>query len=198
MKDNSKINYIREGFEAFEKVVDKEIRYIYKKNNAYKEIILKAKKADFMHLCGMKYKHPQKGGFVSAKHFYTLIKSRNISADFLEEKKDGTTALKLGVLKHLEELLSGNVRIIDGEIVFANGRFDGAIRSSKMIFALALYQERGTTFGPKSLFNLKTSNNSFKNSYEVHKVYLVNKNSESTVFYESAEYKNRKTDTILI
>lgn len=200
MDKAKKIECIRKGFSAYEEFVDKQVRYVYKKENNYKEIIFHAKKTDFMHLCGVKYKDPKSKKCVSAKHFYSLVKSNKISPDFLIEKPDGTTDLKLDVIRYINDVLSGNVRVIDEGIVFANSRFDGAIRTRKKVFALGMSQKSEQTFFPNSLLNLKSNkDNAFKNSYEVHKVYCMDKSGEElTVFFESNEYQETHKNTGII
>lgn len=185
VEPREQIKFILKGFDSFEQIVDKELRFVYKKNDEYKELIFKAKKSDFMHLCGLKYKDPKNKKYVRAKRFYDLVKRKQISPPSLEAKEDGTTELKLRVIGSLNSILSGKVRIIDRSLAFNKVAFDGAIRSSRKIFVLGLYHGENSVYGPKSLFNLQTlSNDHFGNGHKVHKIYLINKHKEKEVIFD--------------
>ena len=189
------IDYILRGFSSYEQIVNKEIHYIYKKNDKYHEIILKAKKNGFMHLCGLNYRDPKTNKVVQPSHFYSLVKSKKISPSHLVEKKDGTTILKLKVIENLKDLLTANIGIIDNQVTFSNLNFDKAIRSRKQIFALTLTEEKKGTgiYVPVSLLNLKTDkSNSVKTIYEVHCIFSKSRNEEDFYYYESEEYKEYK------
>ncbi len=185
------LEYIIKGFEQYNLFVNKEIHYVYKYKSTYKEIIFKAEKENFMHLCGINYVDPKRKINVSGKHFYNLLKSRKISVDFLIEKEDGTTDLKLKVLENLKDILTSNIRIIDERITFANLSFDHALRSRRKIFAITLIEEQfnSNIYLPTSLINLKTDKHEYmRNSCEVHCIYSQNRIGEKDFYYMSEQY----------
>lgn len=49
MNDNKTIVKLQQGLTAFERVVNKEIHYVYSKEGFYQELVFKPKKANFMH-----------------------------------------------------------------------------------------------------------------------------------------------------
>lgn len=194
MQKSQMIECIKKGRDAYEQIVNKEIHYVYKKDNVYKEVILRAKKNGFMHLCGVDYLDPKTKQKVAPKHFYQLVKDNKISPDFLVEKADGTTILKLGVIGNLKDLLTSNIRVIDGHVTFFNSTFDVGLRTGRQIFALSLIEEKRYSefYVPMSLLNLKTASKAalLKKSYEVHCIY--SKDRYGTYIY----YENEKHEEI--
>ncbi|MCJ1908433.1 PBECR4 domain-containing protein [Planococcus ruber] len=189
------VECIRDGFRAYELFVNKEIHYIYEKDNTYKKVIFKAKRNDFMHLCGVTYLNPKTKVEVSRKHFYELVKDDKISPSFLIEKADGTTELKLQVIANLKDILTPKIRVIDGQVTFASFSFDTGLRTGRQIFALALIEEnpQSEIFVPYSLLNLQTDkNNQLKKSYPVHCIYTAERGKEDFIHFESEEYKKIK------
>lgn len=193
MEKRIMLNKIQQGFQGYLQLVNKEIRYVYKHNGEYEEIILKAKKDDFMHLCGVKYLNPQNKKIVSAKHFYSLVESNKISPSHLIEKTDGTTELKLNVIVNLKELLTSNIRIVDRQVTFSNDfTADKTFRSRREIFALALISEGQDTnkYSPLSLLNLKTTKKALLNgSHEVECIYSIDRTQEIHFYHETAGYQ---------
>lgn len=183
---------IKEGFEAYSQFVNKEIHYVYKVDGNYKEFILKAKKDDFMHLCGVQYFDPTIKKRVSPKHFYNLVESNKISAEYLSEKKDGTTVLKLKVIDCLKEVLTSNIRIVDKQISFTNFSATRSLRSSRQVFALALNLEgkHSNNYYPVSLLDLKTPKaNYLKPSYEVECIYSNSRTEGVHIYHETESYQ---------
>lgn len=192
MKKSKMVECIQKGIAAYEKFVNKEVHYVYKKDGAYKEVVLKAKKNEFMHLCGVSYLDPKTKRKVSASHFYSLAKANKISPSFLIEKEDGTTRLKLEVIENLADVLTPNVRVIDGQVTFYNFSFDTALRSRRQIFALSLIKENveSSFYVPYSLLNLQTDkSNSLRKSYEVLCIYSRSRGNSDHIYYQSKEYK---------
>lgn len=183
---------IQQGFQAYSQIVNKEIHYAYKVNGEYEEIILKAKKQDFMHLCGVEYLDPKNNRNVSANHFYSLLESNKVSSSYLIEKRDGTTELKLNVIDNLKELLTSNIRIIDRQVTFSNLSADRLLRSRREIFALALRPEgpRTNKYSPLSLLNLKTTKAGLlKKSFEVEGIYSKSRTQGMHIYYETENFQ---------
>lgn len=183
---------IKKGFEAYSQFVNKEIHYVYKVDGNYKEFILKAKKDDFMHLCGVQYFDPTIGKNVTSKHFYNLVKSNKISAEYLIEKNDGTTVLKLSVIDCLKDVLTSNIRIVDKQISFTNFSAAKSLKSRRRIFALALNPEgeRSNNHYPVSLLNLKTTKDDYlKPIYEVECIYSNSRTQGIHIYHETESYQ---------
>lgn len=193
MEQHKMADAIKEGLLAYELIVGKEVHYIYEKDNQYKEIVLLARRNDFMHLCGVKaYLDPKTKRPVTKGHFYNLVKTDKISPSFLVIKSDGTTVLKLGVIKYLKYLLSPGIRVIDGEISLHNFTFETGLRTGKEIFALALIEtdHNSSTFSPFSLLDLKVENGQqMKGSYKVHSVFIRDRYGNDEIQFVSPEYK---------
>lgn len=190
------VDRLKEGLESYNTILNKEIHYIYKKNGQYRELVLKAKKNDFMHLCGIEsYLDPKTKKPVSASHFYELVKSNKISPSHLVTKTDGTTVLKLNVIEHLKELLNHKIRVIDDHVIFYNFSFDKGLRTGREIFALALVESSQHVHSPYSLLNLKSPNTdtrSIRRTYPVHSIFIRSIRGDEEVIYESSEYKSYK------
>ncbi|PJO43409.1 PBECR4 domain-containing protein [Lysinibacillus xylanilyticus] len=195
------VECIQKGIAAYETFVNKEVHYVYKKDGAYKEVVLNAKKKEFMHFCGVSYLDLRTKKKVSAPHFYNLAKANRISPSFLIEKEDGTTNQKLEVIGNLADILTPNVRVIDGQVTFFNFSFDMALRSRRQIIALSLIKENVKTdfYVPFSLLNLQTDKaNSLRKSYEVHCIYSRSRDNSDYIYYQSKEYEGenkKKTKT---
>lgn len=132
---------IQKGFMAFENIVNKEIHYIYLKGDSTKELVIRAKKEHFMHLCGVKYKDSATKKIVTAKYFYELLKNKKINPEYLIIKKDGTTGQKLQVIGELKSLVTADVRVLDGYVTFYNFSFEKGLRSKRQLFALTMIEE---------------------------------------------------------
>ncbi|MED4722570.1 PBECR4 domain-containing protein [Bacillus atrophaeus] len=199
MEKKKMVEYILKGFKAYEEFVNKELHYVYKKDNVYKEVVFKANKKGFMHLCGVDYIDPKNSKKVSANHFYSLVKRKNISPSFLVPKTDGTTEQKLQVIENLKDILTPNVRVIDGKVTFYNMTFDKGLRSRRQIFALALIEENqySEVYAPLSLLNLKVSKaDSLKKTYEVHCIYAKSRGKDDFIYFESEDHKLSRLNPI--
>lgn len=186
MEERKIMAALQKGFEAFERIVNKEIHYLYLKGTEVREVVVKAKKEHFMHLCGMKYKEPKTKKPVTAKHFYELIKDDKINPKYLIVKADGTTGQKLQVIGELKSLLTADVRVLDGYVTFYNFSFEKGLRSKRQIFALAMIEEKRDSeiYVPQSLLHLKSDkSHALKTSYEVCCIFEKQRDKEDTIHY---------------
>lgn len=159
MNDTKTLSSLKSGQAAYETVVDKEIHYVYlnEKSNTYHELVFKAHKHNFLHLCGVDYYDPKTRRKYSAKQFYEFLKTNRISIEGI--KKKGYSDQKLQIISQLKDLTRcETLRIIDKETVYLNLVFDRAIRSRRKVFGLALENDRHSgCFFPLSLINLKSN-----------------------------------------
>lgn len=186
MENKKLLKAIQEGFEAFTQLVNKEIHYIYIKGTEVKELVVKAKKEHYMHLCGVKYYDSKTKKPVTAKHFYELVKDNKVKAENIIVKKDGTTGQKLQVIGELKCLLTADVRVIDGHVMFYNFSFEKGLRSKRQIFALSMVEERhqSAIYVPQSLLHLKSDkSHALKTSYEVCCIFERKRGLEDTMYY---------------
>lgn len=186
MEERKIMAALQKGFEAFERIVNKEIHYLYLKGTEVREVVVKAKKEHFMHLCGMKYKEPKTKKPVTAKHFYELIKDDKINPKYLIVKVDGTTGQKLQVIGELKSLLTADVRVLDGYVTFYNFSFEKGLRSKRQIFALAMIEEKRDSeiYVPQSLLHLKSDkSHALKTSYEVCCIFEKQRDKEDIIHY---------------
>ncbi|WP_411335137.1 PBECR4 domain-containing protein (plasmid) [Metabacillus indicus] len=190
MDEKKTMESIKDGFNAYEKIVDKEIHYVYFKENKYQEIVFKPKKANFMHLCGISYK-----GMRPAQ-FYNALKTNKVSPKNIIKKSDGSTDQKLQIIKYLNELTTCNIRIIDERSSYLNFSFDKGIRSRKLIFCLAIERINSDTFAPTSLLNLKSNKGkTVKNGFPVHCIYSVDSSSKDIqIMCKSSEFMQYETN----
>jgi hypothetical protein len=184
------IELITKGFEAYEKVVGKEIHYVFLKQGRYHEIIFKASKKNFMHLCGVKYQDPKTKRFFKANEFYKAFKNKKLSPAGIIKKPDGTTEQKLQIIQYLKDLTTCNVRVIDEKTTFLNLSFDKGIRSKRMIFCLAL-EQIADTFTPTSLLNLKSAKGQvLKSGHAIHCIYSVDKTTRNVqILCKTSEFE---------
>ncbi|PEF33675.1 PBECR4 domain-containing protein [Bacillus wiedmannii] len=174
MNDNKTLDSLQDGLAAYEKIVNKELHYVYYKNNQYYELVFKPHKRNFIHLCGIDYYDPKTGQKFNAIRFYDALKSKKISIKGIVKKSYADQ--KLQIIDQLKDLTTCSLRIIDEKATYLNLVFYRAIRSRKKIFALALENEaRSGFYVPCSLLNLKNTSkgNSIKAGYPVHCIYSV-------------------------
>ena len=186
MEERKIMAALQKGFEAFERIVNKEIHYLYLKGTEVREVVVKAKKEHFMHLCGLKYKDPKTKKPVTAKHFYELIKDDKINPKYLIVKADGTTGQKLQVIGELKSLLAADVRVLDGHVTLYNFSFEKGLRSKRQIFALAMIEEKRDSeiYVPQSLLHLKSDkSHALKTSYEVCCIFEKYRGQEDIIYY---------------
>lgn len=167
---------INKGFHGYEKVVDREIHYVYlNKSKRYQELVLKPHAKNFMHLCGVKYYSP-KGKKLKVDEFYIGLKRGRLTPNGLR-KADATTDLKIGVLPELNQLTyCDSLRIIDTPTTYAKNYFTHAIRTRRKIFVLGLECEgKSGHFVPKSLLNIKSDprTKAIASGHQVHCIYSV-------------------------
>ncbi|MDW0110219.1 PBECR4 domain-containing protein [Sporosarcina aquimarina] len=166
MNDNKTIMKLQQGLTAFERVVNKEIHYVYFKEGLYQELVFKPKKANFMHLCGVEYQNPITKQMMKPTQFYAALKSNKVSPKGILKKS--FTDQKLQIINCLEDLTKCTVSIIDERTVYLNLSFQKAIRSRKQIFCLSLISTQNEIYVPNSLLNLRSDKG--KN---IHKGYPV-------------------------
>lgn len=186
MESKKQLKAIQDGFQAFEQIVNKELHYLYIKGKEVHELVVKAKKEHFMHLCGVKYYDPKTNKSVTAKHFYELVKDNKINPQQLIVKKDGTTGQKLQVIGELKSLLTADIRVIDGHVMFYNFAFDKGLRSKRQIFALSMVEEKqlSAIYVPQSLLHLKSDkSHALKTSYEVCCIFERKRGVEDIIYY---------------
>ncbi|MEK5209658.1 PBECR4 domain-containing protein [Psychrobacillus sp. FSL H8-0510] len=191
------VKKIKLGLEAYKQFVNKEIHYVYKADGVYKEIVLKAKKQEFMHLCGVEYYDPKLKKKVSPNHFYSLVEDNKISAEHLIPKRDGTTVLKLRVIECLNEILTSSIRIVDKQVTFSKFGAAKTLRSSRQIFALALKPEgkRSDKHIPVSLLDLRTTKGDFlKPSYMVDCIYSKSRTEGIHIYHETESYRAHRLE----
>lgn len=176
------LSKISEGFEAYERIVDREIHYVYlNKSGRYEELILKPHSSNFLHLCGIHYVNSQNRK-VNANKFYQGLKEKKISYQGIKKKGD-TTNLKLAVLPELHSLLScDQLRIVDKPTKYEKNHFTHAIKTRRKIFALGLEEEQELPhFVPKSLLNAKTLTH-IDAGHQVHCIYSMDISSRERSF----------------
>lgn len=181
---------IVDGFIAYDKLVDKEIRYVFLDNGKFKELAFNPQKKNFMHLCGVRYKD------FSANRFYKAIKGMvagTTTTPFvptdLKVKEDGSTDQKLGVIKYLNDLTTcEKLRLINKKGQYLKCSYDKGIRSNRIIFCLGL-QNIGGTFAPTTLLNLKTDKrDTVDPGLPVHCIYAVDHKKKTKQILDRTPY----------
>ena len=174
MNDQNTLSALQKGQAAYEKIVNKELHYVYLKNNKYQELVIHPKKHNFLHLCGINYFDPKTGKKYNANQFYDFLKKNKINLQGIVKKSSAEQ--KLQIIDQLNDLTKCNLRIIDDKTTYFNLVFYRGIRSSKRIFALALENEsRSDHWVPSSLLNLKNGSKgtTIKKGNPVHCIYSV-------------------------
>lgn len=156
--------------------------FFYEDNKEIKKYILNINNNDFAHLCGIEYKNGNKN---LGKD---LVKKR-VNWDKIWIKKDGTTLLKLNVIKSINLLFTIDTKIESGgkglDLVY-----DKLIRTNRKILGIGCKQLNKENLIPLSLLNLSTSN---KNNKQIKRydVLCVIKKDKQTGKIELVD----KTDT---
>lgn len=154
-------------------------RIVYRTEN--NSISVEFKPEHFSHLCGLKYKY-------GAKQFFKAVLGKKLNLKLVEEKKDGTTSLKLDILKSIKYLISDQIRLTQGA-VYLELAFDNAIRTNKKIFAITFkVNDQDTYHYPNSLLNLK-KDNTFPNGDSVLSIESINIETNKSFFYFKEKIK---------
>lgn len=196
MNEIETMNALKKGIEAYSKIVNKEIHYVFLKNKKYYELVFKAHKNNFMHLCGVTYIDPKTKQEYTPARFYDALKKNKLSPKGIRKKDDGTTELKLAVIEQLKLLTTCNIRIIDSRTTYLQLSFDKGIRSNQAIFCLGLENTIKGDYVPSTLLNLKTMKRaSIKTGLPVHCVYSIDFYSSDINYIckkeEFVEYEKR-------
>ncbi|MFT8389947.1 MAG: PBECR4 domain-containing protein [Sporolactobacillus sp.] len=179
---------ILRGFDGYQQIVEKNIHYVFGENANYQEIVICAKKSNFMHLCGVKYFSAEDRKTVNGIHFYSLLEGRNLSASDIIQKRDGSTDQKLQVIDALGKLTNcENLRIINQRTAFLNFSFAAGIRSRKRIFCVALEKYNGV-YTPVSLLNMKRELNQIAKGLPVHCIYEMDDKHDLHVMDRTDEF----------
>lgn len=149
--------------------VNKKVIY----STATQNISIIFKRANFMHLCGIRYSD-------GATEFFNAAMSGKLDLLKMNVKSDGTTFLKLSLLKSVNFLLSSEISLTEGAI-YLNLHFDKALRTKKQIFALTLINN-DYIFIPQSLLNLKGMNE-FPHGDKVISIKAINLQDNTEVIY---------------
>lgn len=191
MNDKRTIEKLQKGLTAFERVVNKEIHYVYSKERVYQALIFKPKKANFMHLCGVEYQNPITKQIMKPAQFYAALKSNKISPKGILKKS--FTDQKLQIINCLEDLTKCTISIIDERTVYLNLSFEKAIRSRKQIFCLSLIKAQNEFYVPNSLLNLRSDKGKhIHKGYPVCCIYSIEKTTMNrTVLCEVEEFDTR-------
>ncbi|MEJ8306401.1 PBECR4 domain-containing protein [Saccharibacillus sacchari] len=188
METKKTISFLKTAQHHYDKLLNKEIHYVYKKEGKYHELILKSGKANFAHFFGVKYIDPKTNREFNSASIYSALKKNKLSPEGIKKKADGTTDQKLEVVPSLDQILTCNLRIL-GNGTYLKLEYDAAIRTSKAIFCIALTQINDGCFAPKSLLNLKSSkSNTIGAGYPVHCVYEVLDDKEIFKYCEHQDF----------
>lgn len=123
--------------------IDKHVDYIYDTNKITTVSFLGT---NFAHLCGIKYKH-------GAKNFFRAAQKNKIDLSCIEIKNDGSTVLKLMVLKDCNTLINPGVVITSDGIVSTNFSYEKSILTKTMFMALVI-ETSNNLYYPQSIINL--------------------------------------------
>jgi len=188
MESKKTISFLKTAQQHYEKLLNKEVHYIYKKGGKYHELILKSGKSNFAHLFEIKYIDPKTNREFSPSSIYSALSKNKLTPDGIKKKPDGTTDQKLEVVPHLDQILTCNLRIV-GNGTYLKLEYDAAIRTNKANFCMALAHINDGCFAPKSLLNLKSSkSNSIGAGFPVHCVYEILNDGEVFKYCEHQDF----------
>ncbi|WP_071154457.1 PBECR4 domain-containing protein [Planococcus faecalis] len=201
MDDKRTLLLLQRGLEAYEKLKNKELHYVYLKNGKYRELVFTPKKEHFLHLCGLNYINPKTNKPSSAKDFYGIVKKGKMNLRNINKGQHSDQ--KLQIIDQLDALLSCNVRVLDTKTTSLNLTFYRGLRTGKAIFCLALteadeYKPTGE-YVPLSLLDIRRNHFSgpaIPKGEPVHCVYLVHEKSREVEIISKNEdfvtYESRK------
>jgi hypothetical protein len=81
MNDKRTNEKLRQGLSAFEKVVNKEIHYVYIKDGSYHELVFILQKSNFMYLYGVEYQDSKSKQIIKPSQFYAALKANKVSPE---------------------------------------------------------------------------------------------------------------------
>lgn len=179
---------LEEAVHHYDKLLNKEIHYVYKKNNKYHKLILKSAQGNFAHLFGIKYIDPKTRREFSSSSIYSSLKKKKLSPAGIQKKADGTTDQKLEVVPYFDQIMTCNLRVT-GSGTYLNLHYDAAIRTNRSLFCMTLFCTDSGHFVPKSLLNLQSGkSNTIGSGYPVHCVYEISGNGEIVKFCEHEDF----------
>ncbi|MBC2137438.1 hypothetical protein HCA93_14125 [Listeria innocua] len=187
----TEIEILKNGQQFFKQYfINHKVVYLYIKDGQLKHFVVSMSKANFMHLCGVSYKH-------GPKSFYDGLKRNQLKLNLITFKEDGTSRQKISALSMIEELINTNVRVCE-QGRYLHLSFDRALRSNKNLVALTLISKQAQ-FLPNSLLNLKSSKPiGFPISYEVVHVFKVsNITKEKQIVLPCKDEYLKKVDSYL-
>ncbi|MFZ7175340.1 PBECR4 domain-containing protein [[Pasteurella] aerogenes] len=121
-------------------------------STAKKSISIKFEEQHFLHLCGFKYQD-------GAKQFFKAVIERRLDWSKVTKKSDGTTDLKLKLLKSIHFIISDKVRLVNDWDIFQVLNSDKALRTNRLIFSLTLKFDDNNDMYPNSLLDLTKIHN---------------------------------------
>lgn len=141
------------------------------------EITIRFIRSNFMHLCGIKYQ-------LGARKFFDDALENKLKKDRMLIKNDGTTYLKLSLLKDISSLITENISLT-GNATYLHLKFDHALRTKRQILALTLLNE-DFLFIPISLLNL-TSIQNFPNGSPIIQLKSIDLSTrEEKIYFTSS------------
>lgn len=126
-----------------EHFVNKELIYSSKEQS----ISIKFKRHQFMHLCGITY-------LDGSNEFFNAALAKKLDIKKMKMKTDGSTQLKLSILRSINFLISDQIQLTN-EGIYLKLRFDKGLRTNKLLFALTLKFDGSKELYPNSLLKLK-------------------------------------------
>ena len=182
---------LEEGFDEYNKYLkNNQFLFVYKNQlRSYKYFILKFERNNFLHLTGLKYKgKPNK--------FYSELENQKLSYKLVSIRKDGTTRLKLDVLKQLRQITITPTQVGNFSADGVRLSLDKVVGKTSGLLTLGLKQD-GKHFIPNSLLKIdakKLSNKLYPIALVMKAPYNCNKFSEIT--YQSKNPKIYDKDLI--
>ncbi|MFZ7129768.1 PBECR4 domain-containing protein [Avibacterium avium] len=152
--------------------INKEV--VYKTKHV--EISIYFRKSNFMHLCGIKYKE-------GAKAFFESALSKSIDLSKVEVKDDGTTFIKLKLLKYIPLIITDKATLSTEHSLYLHLSFDAAIKAkqNKNQFAITLINDNAK-FIPNSLLNTSKINQ-FPVGDKIIEIYSLDYHSKGKYYY---------------
>ncbi|MCD2137158.1 PBECR4 domain-containing protein [Salinicoccus halitifaciens] len=143
---------IKEAHSYYDQLIGEPLIYVYVGDkNKYKYLKVDFRSSNFMHLCGVNYYHK---GRISPKEFYNALSHNNLDLDKVDIKKDGTTQLKLQVIKDIKFLNTCQMRVVDNQLTLFHAEFEKSLKRKNFLLLGLRYTKE--FYVPSSIFNART------------------------------------------
>jgi len=143
------LHEIKEVYDFISLLNKRKLVYLYLKNNKIHFIVINFWDYNLLHLTGLSYFN----NFENSGRFIKDLRRNKLNVKQLGEKRDGTTRLKLSVLKFLPDMIKPGVKISDNHLILDRHSFDSSILLKRTSILMLNKDDDKKAYVPVSLYN---------------------------------------------